>query len=47
MSSGSSRGTFQGKEGDIVLLLPVFSHKGVELLHEEITQGPVLSVLCD
>src|SRR5215210_4081005 len=34
-SSASQRGTLQGKEGYVVLLLPGFPHEGVELLHKE------------
>jgi hypothetical protein len=35
-SSGLYRGTLQGKEGDVVLLLPALPNEGVKLLQEEI-----------
>src|SRR5215204_145565 len=35
-SSASGGGTLQGKEGDVVLLLPALPYKGVEFLMEEL-----------
>src|SRR5215217_8862227 len=40
-------GTLQGKEGDVVLLLPTLPDEGVEFLHQEVHKGSFLSVLCD
>src|ERR671920_658294 len=45
-NSPSSSSTSKRKEGDIVLLLPVLPHKGVELLQERLLQRPLLAVLC-
>src|SRR5215213_9401333 len=46
-SSGSYRGALQRKEGDVVLLLPSLSNEGVELLHEEAHQRPLVAASGD
>jgi hypothetical protein len=46
-SPASGCGTSQSQKGYIVLLLPAFPYKGVELLHQELSQRALLSVLGD
>src|SRR5215213_4414532 len=47
-SSARRCGTPQRKDGDVVLLLPALPYEGVELLHQELPQRPLLlSVLSD
>jgi hypothetical protein len=43
-SSALGCGTLQRKEGDVVLLLPPLPDVGVELLHEEVLQRPLLLI---
>src|ERR671914_1968804 len=43
LASGSW--TSQGKEGNVVLLLPALPHEGVQFLQENVTKWPLLSVL--
>ena len=43
----ASAGTLQGKEGDVVLLIPALPHEGVKLLQERVYQRSFLAVLRD
>src|SRR5215217_2381867 len=43
--SPSCRGALQGKEGDVVFLLPTLPYEGVEFLQEKVPQRSFLTVL--
>jgi hypothetical protein len=45
--SASGRRTPERQKGDVVLLFPALTQEGVELLQEEVTYRPLLSVLGD
>jgi hypothetical protein len=46
-SSAPEFGPLDRKEGDVVLLLPTLPDEGVKLLHQEVPQRSLLTVLGD